>query len=316
MAEVLIRPYRSQDLLAVLEVLRASLGETPILQRTPALWAWKHELNPFGSSLVLVAELEGRIAGVRAMLRWDLTLPGGDRLRCLRPVDTATHPDFERRGIFRQLTDAAVEQARSEGFDLIFNTPNAQSGAGYLKMGWQEVGPIGVMLRPLLRRGVTPDPNSAPDPSYFFEPPAESFRPVDGDDRRSTGLRTPRSRQYLEWRFLGHPFVAYRAISDGDSVAVLRPNLRSGRKEVVVSDLLYNPRARLLRKVARHSRARYLAGWFSTHSPARRAALAGGLWPVPRKRALTLVALPLRPLPLDVFDPGSWDLALSDLELL
>lgn len=316
MTDPLIRPLLPQDLPAVLDVLRASLGETPILQRTPELWAWKHEHNPFGRSLVLVAEVEGRIAGVRALLRWDLRLPGGERLRCLRPVDTATHPDFERRGIFRQLTLAAVEEARQQGFDLIFNTPNAQSGAGYLKMGWQEVGPIGVMLRPLARRGIAPDLNAAPDPSFFFEPPAEPFQPNDGFDRESTGLRTPRSREYLAWRFLAHPFAIYRAITDGDSVAVVRPNLRNGRKEVVVSDLLHHPRSQLLRKVARRSRARYLAGWFSPGSPERRAAIGGGMWPVPGKRALTLVAHPLRALPLDVVNPASWDLALSDLELL
>ena len=38
--------------------------------------------------------------------------------------------------------------------------------------------------------------------------------------------------------------------------------------------------------------------------------------PVPRIRSLTLVANPLRELPIDVFDLPNWDLAMSDLELL
>ncbi|HEU4749505.1 MAG TPA: GNAT family N-acetyltransferase, partial [Acidimicrobiia bacterium] len=99
-----IRPYHAGDLNGVLEILRAALGESPILQRTSELWAWKHQLNPFGPSLILVAEVAGRLAGVRALMRWELSLPDGSRLRCLRAVDTATHPQFERRGIFRKLT--------------------------------------------------------------------------------------------------------------------------------------------------------------------------------------------------------------------
>ncbi|MDP3984384.1 MAG: GNAT family N-acetyltransferase [Acidimicrobiia bacterium] len=316
MGEVSIRPYRPDDLLEVLEVLKVALGESPILHRTPELWSWKHEINPFGRSLVLVAEVDGRIAGVRALMRWDLLTPAGVLLRCLRPVDTATHADFERRGIFRQLTNAAVEQAREDGFDLIFNTPNARSGAGYLTMGWQEVGPIGVMIRPLLRRGSPAGLDTAPDPEVFFDPVPPLIQSLEQPARRSAGLRTPRSIEYLAWRFRRHPHVHYRSISSGDGTAVVRPNVRGGRKEVVVSDLLGIAHRSSVSAAAHQARAAYLVGWFSPGSPERRAALAGGMLPVPGVRSLTLVANPLHELPIDVFQLHNWDLALSDLELL
>jgi hypothetical protein len=38
--------------------------------------------------------------------------------------------------------------------------------------------------------------------------------------------------------------------------------------------------------------------------------------PVPGVSALTLVANPLRTLPVDVFDLSEWDISLGDLELL
>jgi hypothetical protein len=40
------------------------------------------------------------------------------------------------------------------------------------------------------------------------------------------------------------------------------------------------------------------------------------MMPVPGVRSLTLVARPLRELPIDVLSLANWDLALSDLELL
>ena len=303
------------DVPEVLDVLRAALGETPILKRTRELWAWKHERNPFGKSLALVAVSGGRIAGVRAMMRWDMATPEGPVLRCLRPVDTATHPEFGRQGIFRSLTESAIERAKESGLDLIFNTPNQASGPGYLKMGWQEVGPIGVMVRPLLRWGERVPPNEAPTPDAFF---AAGTDPAGAhvQDRAPMGLRTPRTPEYMRWRFEGHPTAGYRSISARGARAIVRSNLRSGRKELVVSELFGSSPARAVRRVARLGRAAYVAAWFSPGSPERRAALAGGMVPIPGVRALTLMAYPLGELPVNVLSLDSWDIGLGDLELL
>ena len=303
------------DLPAVLEVLRRSLGETAVLQRTPELWNWKHELNPFGRSLVLLAWLDGKVAGVRALMRWDLITPAGETLRCLRAVDTATDPDFKRRGIFSTLTRAAVEQATTDCYDMIFNTPNQASGPGYLKMGWTEVGRIGVMARPLLRTGVEVGDEALPDPEDFFAAPvAPAGSPL--EDRHPLGLRTPRTADYSKWRFAGHPNARYREVATDSGVAIVRPNVRSGRKELVISELAGEKPASAVRRVSRIARARYIAAWFSPGTPERRAAVAGGVLPVPGMKALTLVANPLRELPVDVTAIDTWDLSLGDLELL
>ena len=100
---VTVRPYADHDLGGVLELLRAALGETPVLKRTPELFAWKHFNNPFGRSILLVAEAEGTIAGLRAFMRWELMTADGTTLRCVRAVDTATHPEFQRRGLAKAL---------------------------------------------------------------------------------------------------------------------------------------------------------------------------------------------------------------------
>ena len=63
-------------------------------------------------------------------------------------MDTATHPDFQGKGIFTTLTLGAIPDLRDDGVDLVFNTPNDKSRPGYLKMGWSEVGrvPVGIRL--------------------------------------------------------------------------------------------------------------------------------------------------------------------------
>jgi len=307
---VSVRQYHPTDLDAVLELLRASLGETEVNRRSPKLFSWKHLDNPFGPSIMLVAEDSIGIVGFRAFMRWELATVEGERLRCVRPVDTATHPRAQRRGIFRSLTLQAVEAARLDGIDLIFNTPNPRSKAGYLTMGWVEVGRIGVLLRPKVRgllgrkSGVPSVPGSAPWNDQVVA------------DRPALGLRTPRTQQYLRWRFR-HPFASYLVIHSPEGLAVLRPNSRTRRRELVVSDLFGSGAGQALRQAARDTNADYLVGWFRPGAPERRHTRSAGMIPVPGVTALTVVSRPLRDdLAWAVTDLRHWDLALSDLELL
>jgi GNAT superfamily N-acetyltransferase len=306
-----IREYRDSDLGRILELLRAVLGETDVLKRTPELFGWKHLDNPFGRSLMLVAEMNATIVGFRAFMRWELTTPSGELIHCARPVDTATHPDYRRLGIFRALTLEALERATSAGVALVFNTPNRRSGAGYLAMGWRRVGGVGVMVRPTRRllsgRRLGADLEGEPSPISpdMLDP-----------GRVSQGLRTPRTPAYLDWRFTRHPYARYAAVGDGDGIAAVRYNNRRGRRELVISDLFGRFPARELTNVRERSGVDYMVASFSRGSPERGECIRRGMIPLPFVAGLTLHALPLGDLQVDVESMRTWDLALSDLELL
>ena len=311
-----IRTYENGDLDSVLDLLRASLGESALLRRTSELFAWKHFHNPFGRSILLVAEADDRIVGLRAFMRWELVTPDGNTVSCVRAVDTATHPQYQRRGIFRSLTEAAIAEANAQEVDMVFNTPNPKSGAGYLKMGWHVVGDIGVLAAPCRGLfGARPPSDGVGDVTDFLVTP-QPVTGLDFEDRSARGLRTPRSPEYLRWRFAGHPTARYFRIDAGDSTCVVRPNVRNHRREVVLSDVLGPSPRSAIRATRKACRAAYLAGWFSDGSPERRAAVRSGMIPVPRLTTLTLVARPLRRLPVDTASLDSWDFASSDLELL
>lgn len=317
MSEIQYRQATAGDVTGILDTLKLALGETPTLKRTPALWNWKHEENPFGRSIVFVASDGPTIAGVRALMRWDLVW-GDDLIRCVRAVDTATHPKYRRRGIFRRLTELALGTATEDGVNLVFNTPNEQSAPGYLDMGWSRVSPIGVQMRPRLGRAQSPDPLAAPDMTNI----APGFAPIDEmpsefEQGPAGGLRTEMSERYLAWRFRRHPTASYGWLQDSSRGGmVARASSRNGRSELVVSDLLGSPGPGVIGRAARSSRSRYLAGWFSPASRKRRVAIRGGLIPVPGLTSLQLVARPLSDLPMDPLTLDAWDIATSDLELL
>jgi ribosomal protein S18 acetylase RimI-like enzyme len=231
-------------------------------------------------------------------------------------VDTATHPDYQRRGIFRQLTLAALEQATADGVDMVFNTPNPKSGAGYLRMGWQEVGPIGVLAAPGkgLLRGKVEDDRLPVVEDFIHE--AAPIGELEIADRPAAGLRTPRTAAYLRWRFTQHPTAQYVRVDAGGSTAVVRLNVRSGRRELVISDVFGPEPSSAIGRTLRNGRAAYVGGWFSKGSPERSAAARRAMLPIPNVTTLTLVANPLRALPANVGSLSSWDIASSDLELL
>ena len=328
---VSVRRFHPGDLPDVLELLDASLGGGPAGRRPPDFFRWKHLDNPFGPSFLLLAEREGRLVGLRAFMRWRL-LAGDRAVAAARAVDTATHPDFQGMGIFTRLTLAALDEVRGQ-VDLVFNTPNAKSGPGYLKMGWREVGRVPVMVRvrrPLrLLRGRRPgaDPGQVPP---VAAPAAASVLERGPEvagllwrEPAADGLATARDLGYLRWRYGAAPLLGYRAVTDerdGElaGLAIFRVRPRGGLWETTVAEVLaggdQGTARRLLRRVARAAPADHLTFAAPAGSAAARAAARGGFLPAPA--GIMLVANPLagdlRPDPSEL---GSWSLSLGDLEV-
>jgi GNAT superfamily N-acetyltransferase len=332
-----IRPYQDRDEAAVLELLRAALGEGPTGRRSAEFFRWKHFANPFGSSVMLVAEADGRIVGLRAFMRWRFVTSERE-LAAVRAVDTATHPGYQRMGIFSRLTRAALEVLRDEA-DLVFNTPNDKSLPGYLKLGWRLVGkvPISVRVRRPLHfawrlRHLKEDGVVAPSPSHGV---GESVLDVLDDEEQVTRLIseldapidrlvTPRDLHYLRWRYGAAPQLGYRAVSvhsggrlDGLAIFRLRP--RGGLQEATVSEVLVpggdaGTARRLLRLIARTVSVDHITAHFTPGSSAAQAAILAGFVrsPVGMAFVTNVLKTGLHPDPTQL---GSWSLSLGDLEV-
>jgi hypothetical protein len=270
-----VRRAGANDRGAVLALLARSLGweDSPEFGE---FFAWKHDLNPFGRSPSWVAVAGERVVGFRTFLQWHFAHPDGRLRRAVRAVDTATSPDYQRRGIFRTLTLRALEQLPREGIDFIFNTPNASSRPGYLQMGWAQVGRVPTAVRVaglggtlrLLANRVRADrwalacDVGVPAPALLSDARVELL--LDRQPRPAR-LRTARSLEYWRWRY-GHGPHGYRSIAaDGDpakGLAIFRVRHRGSAIEAVVSEVVVSnddsrTRRELLELVARASGADY-----------------------------------------------------------
>ena len=95
-----IREATESDIPDIVALLKKSLGES-LMPKTEAYWRWKHLINPFGTSPVLLCWENDKLVGVRAFMRWEWH-KGEQVYHALRAVDTATHPEYQGRGLFKK----------------------------------------------------------------------------------------------------------------------------------------------------------------------------------------------------------------------
>ena len=232
---MLIREAVEDDLAGILKVLKASLGETSS-QKTADVWNYKHRDNPFGKSLVLVAEENGELIGVRAFMRWDWML-GAKVYRAFRAVDTATHPEHQGKGVFKKLTLEALKLAEKKGFHFIFNTPNEQSKPGYLKMGWQEVGKLRVILSP--RISLKYGSNSVKIINDAINIDSQQLQSFQNELELKKELFTPKDLTYLRWRYIKNPLQDYFIRSSKNSFLACYIKARGRFQELRISEAIW-----------------------------------------------------------------------------
>lgn len=235
---MIIRKAGSSDLQGIISVLKASLGESSS-RKTIEVWSYKHLENPFGESLVLIAEEDGEIIGVRAFMKWTWQ-KGGQQYSCFRAVDTATHPDHQGKGIFKKLTLRALEIAKEVDGDFVFNTPNDQSRPGYLKMGWLTVDKVKIKIVPNFNffSGINGSENETSGKS-------ESIRCLDSvleeyNARLASGSKifTPKTSEFLKWRYQKCILQNYVLLNEKEYFVAAYVKNHSRYKELRISEII------------------------------------------------------------------------------
>lgn len=325
MSDLTIRPADAADREQIIRLLAASLGRDDD-ERFVALFAWKHDENVFGVSPAWVADDDGVLAAIRVFMRWEFR--EGSRIRrAVRAVDTATHPDYQGRGLFTRLTRHGLAAVAEEGVESVFNTPNDQSRPGYLKMGWTTVGRLPVAVRPrsapavvrMARARVPAERWSLPttageSAADVFADSTSVTAALIGQHEASRSLRTSRSADFFRWRY-GTDLLHYRVIAARGGVergfVVFRLRRRGEATEAAVGDIVVPDGSRrtareLLRAVRRASRADYVITL---------GARPGGFVPFPRQGPILTWRSASDDAPASPPNLADLDLTLGDIEL-
>jgi len=255
-----IRSATPDDIDGIIDVCSQALGWSDP-EFDEALFRWKHLDNAFGQSAMLVAVERDEILAVRPFMRWKFASTN-QSVTAVRAVDTATRPDAQGRGLFRSLTEAGLEQLRAEDVGFVFNTPNAKSLAGYLKMGWEEAGQVrlGYAMRsplsafPMMRSRTAATKRSIPTPT-LGQSIGDALATIKPEHLAASDdtLRTAHTLDTLLWRYDAGP-IDYRFVPGPNHTgAVVRLRQRGASKELVVAELVGKPTSQDKRAIIGHA---------------------------------------------------------------
>lgn len=109
---------------------------------TPAYLHWLYVANPDGAAVGFDAWDGERLAAHYVCIPARAWVEGRETL-VLLSLNTATHPDYQGKGLFTKLAAATFEAGAAAGFDGVYGVANANSTPGFIrKLGFQLVRPL------------------------------------------------------------------------------------------------------------------------------------------------------------------------------
>lgn len=136
-----------ERLAAYSRLLSEVFGASPKFE--PDAIAWRYRDNPVGEVVGADAWDGERLAA--HYVTCPLQAQVGDRtLTGLLSLNTATHPDYQGRGLFTALAEQTYARAAEQGYAFVIGVANANSTPGFLrKLAFQLVAPLeaGLLLR-------------------------------------------------------------------------------------------------------------------------------------------------------------------------
>src|SRR5215469_3460977 len=136
-----------ERLAAYSRLLSDVFGEGP--KFTEAAIAWRYRDNPVGTVVGADAWDGQRLAAHYAVCPLEAAIEGRV-IRGLVSLNTATHPDYQGRGLFSRLAEATYEQGAAAGYEFVVGVANANSTPGFLRrLGFQDCGRLeaGILTR-------------------------------------------------------------------------------------------------------------------------------------------------------------------------
>lgn len=103
---------------------------------------WLYRANPDGQVVGFDARDGDRLAAHYVCVPARAQV-GGEEVRVLLSLNTATHPDYQGKGLFTQLAERTYAAGADQGFDCVYGVANANSTPGFIrKLQFQLVAPL------------------------------------------------------------------------------------------------------------------------------------------------------------------------------
>lgn len=142
-----------RDFPSFVELSHAIYGVNAVTDEAMYRWLFEKNIyNPQGSHFFHVAKDGDRVVASDCLMPVPLQI-NDKRYLAAWSIKTMTHPDYQRQGIFRAMTEHNIARAKELGIDIILGFANANSYPGYKKFGWDVLVERRAVIRPLDIKG-------------------------------------------------------------------------------------------------------------------------------------------------------------------
>jgi hypothetical protein len=112
-------------------------------------WHWLNTDNPAGKSWIWIAEDKNNIVGQSVIIPVKVKI-NTDTVIAFQSIDTMTHPDYRRQGMYETLARKVYYEAVKDGANIGYRFPNENSHPIAInKLDWFDVGTMKYSIKPL-----------------------------------------------------------------------------------------------------------------------------------------------------------------------
>jgi|GEM_PF-6517799 len=269
-----IRPYVESDLTEMPAMYKSCFG----LQVNERYFHWRYRENPAGPVAASCAVKNGKLCAFYGLLP-EMFEKDGIELKAYQSMDTMTHPDFQRMGLFNLTAKATFDFVLEKERVLnLFGIPGHRALPGFVKMGWEHPHDFPLLFQhaKVIRKSGTRDGSvvSAATSVTDWENYFKARKPMIGIIRRKL------SHAYLDWHFFRNPLFRFDTLcltnSEGLEGFLISRDMGNSRRLICLFDSR-EPGKRedialqLISELASQHPGKWLYAWEPTEKILRRA---------------------------------------------
>ena len=210
---------------------------------------WKYFNSPFGECITVIAlSAKGEFAG-EFSFGLNEFLDNGKIVKVIYAYQTMVHPNFQRKGLFKALTNQIINVAKNQGVSCMLYFPNMNSLQPALKFGFKKlnhikyyvtIGRKSIFFKQFnlkhIKSSFVVNKITSFDKNTLarFEANAHSNKYYPS---KKNVLNPSRTYSYLKWRYFTFPMHSYEIITVKSGWSIVRIGKRGSFTEAQIMEV-------------------------------------------------------------------------------
>lgn len=209
-----IRKYKAGDEYPIIALFKLVFKKEMSIE----YWKWRFQDNPFTNDIMIHLMWEDQVLiGHYAVSPIEMN-SNGKIVKTGLSMTTMTHPEYNGRGIFTQLSSSLYEELKSVyNYEMVWGFPNNNSHYAFIKnLNWKNIATI-----PMLSLKKTSLKQTIEKIYYTEHTQFDDFlSKLLNESKKNISIN--KTKKYLNWRYIQNPFAQYKILTlNNNSILVV-----------------------------------------------------------------------------------------------